>query len=323
MLQKPPEIGAEGTHSDGTVPAMKHSEPTKSGILAGPVDGAARIAAAYPAIDATPGIKLLHRSSGFIGTLLRLDPKEVILRTPTGAERRFRNIPGAFSHGGNAVRLLPVVVEAINSGPISGPNSGLNSGASAESPDLRGGRIENATTASGSRSVAGAKARTARASRILVEGIHDAELIERVWGDDLRLEGIVVERLDGIDDLAAVVSDFSPSKTRRLGILVDHLIPGSKESRIAAEIMDPHVLITGTPYVDVWEAVRPSSVGIAAWPQIPKGVSWKEGICSALGEPDPREMWRRILGSVKGWSDLEQPLVLAVETLIDFVTVTP
>ncbi|MEN9594962.1 MAG: hypothetical protein RLY23_1445 [Actinomycetota bacterium] len=319
MPQKPSEIGAEGTHSDGTVPAMKHSEPTKSGILAGPVDGAARIAAAYPAIDATPGIKLLHRSSGFIGTLLRLDPKEVILRTPTGAERRFKNIPGAFSHGGNAVRLSPVVVEAINSGPNSGPNSGT----SAESPDLRGGRIENSTTASGSRSVAGAKARTARSSRILVEGIHDAELIERVWGDDLRLEGIVVERLDGIDDLAAVVSDFSPGKTRRLGILVDHLVPGSKESRIAAEIVNPYVLITGTPYVDVWEAVRPSSVGIASWPQIPKGVSWKEGICSALGEPDPREMWRRILGSVKGWSDLEQPLVLAVETLIDFVTVTP
>ena len=319
MPQKPPEIGAEGTHSDGTVPAMKHSEPTKSGILAGPVDGAARIAAAYPAIDATPGIKLLHRSSGFIGTLLRLDPKEVILRTPTGAERRFKNIPGAFSHGGNAVRLSPVVVEAINSGPNSGPNLGT----SAESPDLRGGRIENSTTASGSRSVAGAKARTARSSRILVEGIHDAELIERVWGDDLRLEGIVVERLDGIDDLAAVVSDFSPGKTRRLGILVDHLVPGSKESRIAAEIVNPYVLITGTPYVDVWEAVRPSSVGITSWPQIPKGVSWKEGICSALGEPDPREMWRRILGSVKGWSDLEQTLVLAVETLIDFVTVAP
>ncbi len=310
---------------------MKHSEPTKNGILAGPVDGAARIAAAYPAIDAAPGLKLLHRSSGFIGTLLRLDAKEVILRTPTGAERRFKNIPGAFSHGGNAVRLLPVDVKGSNSRPDSGPNSGPNSrpdsendsGIYIESPDLRGGRIENSTTASGSRSVTGAKARTARASRILVEGIHDAELIERVWGDDLRLEGIVVERLDGIDDLAAVVSDFSPSKTRRLGILVDHLIAGSKESRIAAEIKNPHVLITGTPYVDVWEAVRPSSIGIAAWPQIPKGVSWKEGICSALGEPDPRDMWRRILGSVKGWSDLEQPLVLAVETLIDFVTVAP
>lgn len=313
MPQKPHEIGAQGTHSDGTVPAVKHSEPTKNGILAGPVDGAARIAAAYPVIDAAPGLKLLHRSSGFIGTLLRLDPKEVILRTPSGAERRFKNIPGAFSHEGNAVRLSPVVLKASDSPSDSGINS--------ESLDLRGGRIEDSTTASGSRSVRGAKARTARESRILVEGIHDAELIERVWGDDLRLEGIVVERLDGIDDLAAVVSDFSPSKTRRLGILVDHLIQGSKESRLATEIRDPNVLITGTPYVDVWEAVRPSSIGIPSWPQIPKGTPWKEGVCSYLGEPDPREMWRRILGSVKGWGDLEQPLVLAVETLIDFVTV--
>jgi hypothetical protein len=313
MPQKPHEIGAQGTHSDGTVPAMKHSEPTKNGILAGPVDGAARIAAAYPVIDAAPGLKLLHRSSGFIGTLLRLDPKEVILRTPSGAERRFKNIPGAFSHEGNAVRLSPVVLKASDLPSDSGINS--------ESLDLRGGRIEDSTTASGSRSVRGAKARTARESRILVEGIHDAELIERVWGDDLRLEGIVVERLDGIDDLAAVVSDFSPSKTRRLGILVDHLIQGSKESRLATEIRDPNVLITGTPYVDVWEAVRPASIGIPSWPQIPKGTPWKEGVCSYLGEPDPREMWRRILGSVKGWGDLEQPLVLAVETLIDFVTV--
>ena len=49
----------------------------------------------------------------------------------------------------------------------------------------------------------------ARASRILVEGVHDAELVEKVWGDDLRVEGVVVERLDGMDHLAAVVA-FRP-----------------------------------------------------------------------------------------------------------------
>src|SRR6478752_3576913 len=37
-------------------------------------------------------------------------------------------------------------------------------------------------TASGSIAVAGAKARVARASRIFVEGRHDAELVEKVWG---------------------------------------------------------------------------------------------------------------------------------------------
>ena len=52
-------------------------------------------------------------------------------------------------------------------------------------------------TASGSLAVPGARARVARAGRIYVEGRHDAELVERVWGDDLRVEGVVVEYLGG------------------------------------------------------------------------------------------------------------------------------
>lgn len=50
-------------------------------------------------------------------------------------------------------------------------------------------------TASGSLAVPGARARVARAGRLYVEGRHDAELVERVWGDDLRIEGVVVEYL--------------------------------------------------------------------------------------------------------------------------------
>ncbi|MCW2759765.1 MAG: hypothetical protein JWO46_3511, partial [Nocardioidaceae bacterium] len=42
-------------------------------------------------------------------------------------------------------------------------------------------------TASGSVAVPGTTARVARASRIFVEGRHDAELVEKVWGDDLRV----------------------------------------------------------------------------------------------------------------------------------------
>ena len=57
---------------------------------------------------------------------------------------------------------------------------------------------------SGSMAVAGAKARTARAARIVVEGVHDAELVERVWGDDLRIEGVVVERTS-IDSAGSAV----------------------------------------------------------------------------------------------------------------------
>ncbi len=89
-------------------------------------------------------------------------------------------------------------------------------------------------TASGSVAVQGVKARVARASRIFVEGRHDAELVEKVWGDDLRIEGVVVEYLEGVDDLGEKLRDFEPGPERRVGVLVDHLVPGSKESRIAA-----------------------------------------------------------------------------------------
>lgn len=163
-------------------------------------------------------------------------------------------------------------------------------------------------------------ARQARASRIFVEGVHDAELLEKIWGDDLRVEGIVVEVLDGIDDLRAVVATFDPGPGRRMGVLVDHLVPGSKESRTAAAAQHPHVLVTGHPFVDVWAAVRPSVVGIDRWPDVPRGRPWKEGVCEALGEPEPGLLWKRILASVQAYTDLDRSLVGAVEQLLDFLT---
>ena len=167
----------------------------------------------------------------------------------------------------------------------------------------------------------GAAARVAQASRIWVEGVHDAALVERVWGADLRVEGVVVEPLDGIDELAARVGEFGPTATARLGVLVDHLVPGSKESRIVAGVRNPHVLINGHPYVDVWQAVKPAAIGIRAWPRVPRGMPWKEGVCAALGVSDPREMWRRVLAGVRSFADIEVPLLRSVEELIDFVTI--
>jgi hypothetical protein len=155
-----------------------------------------------------------------------------------------------------------------------------------------------------------------------VEGVHDAELVERVWGDDLRVEGVVVERLDGIDHLGRAIEEFRPGPARRLGVLVDHLVEGSKESRIVAGLRRPDVLITGTPFVDVWEGVRPAVLGIGSWPRIPMGTDWKHGVCEALGLGDPPAAWRHILGSVRSYADLEPALVGAVERLIDFVTDT-
>lgn len=181
-------------------------------------------------------------------------------------------------------------------------------------------------TTSGSYAVAGAKARVARASRIWVEGIHDAALVERIWGDDLRVEGIVVEPLDGIDNLLEQLGTFAPGPHRRVGVLVDHLVAGSKETRIVDGLrragFAESVLITGHPYVDVWQAVKPSALGIERWPAIPRGTDWKSGICAALGVREPREMWRRVLASVDSFADVEVPLLRAVEELIDFVTVS-
>jgi hypothetical protein len=179
----------------------------------------------------------------------------------------------------------------------------------------------SARTASGSVAVAGARAQIARASRIWVEGVHDAALLERIWGDDLRLAGIVVEPLGGIDDLVEQVRTFGPGPTRRLGVLVDHLVAGSKESRITAGVKSDYVLINGHPYVDVWQAVKPKALGIDQWPTIPRSIPWKEGIAAALGATDPREVWRRVLGSVNSYADVEVALLRSVEELIDFVTV--
>lgn len=183
-------------------------------------------------------------------------------------------------------------------------------------------------TASGSVKVSGQPARVASGSRIWVEGKHDAELVEKVWGDDLRVEGVVVEMLDGVDDLAAEIRAFAPAPDRRLGVLVDHLVPGTKESRIVAEAerVSPHVRILGHPYVDVWQSVKPARLGLTAWPVIERGRSWKHGVLEEVGWPHSTQAdvalgWKKILASVRSYSDLEPTLLASVEELIDFVTV--
>jgi hypothetical protein len=186
-----------------------------------------------------------------------------------------------------------------------------------------------ARTASGSRAVHGLRARVAREGRIYVEGKHDAELVERVWGDDLRIEGVVVELLDGVDYLPGIVEEFQPGEGRRLGVLVDHMVAGSKETRIAQQVQDGRedsVLVLGHPYVDIWQAVKPEALGFDTWPKVPRSEEWKEGVCERLHRKDPswpldpRQAWPRILGAVTSYKDLEPTLLGRVEALIDFVT---
>lgn len=174
-------------------------------------------------------------------------------------------------------------------------------------------------SASGSTRVEGLRARVARGSRIWVEGVHDAALVERVWGHDLRVEGVVVEHLEGLDNLAERLVEFDPGPGHRVGVLVDHLVIGSKETQLTTGL-GPHVLVTGHPFIDVWQAVRPAAVGIARWPEVPRGEDWKTGICTRLGWGTPQDGWRRVYDAVTSFRDLEAPLLGAVERLIDFVT---
>jgi hypothetical protein len=267
------------------------------GILSGPVDRPWPRGRPSRDVEVKPGLVVTHLGSRFTGVVVSSDEGGVVLRSPnTGLERHFALHTRSFLLGSENVTLVRP--------------KGVPSG----SPPTR--------TASGSIAVKGARARVARAGRILVEGVHDAELVEKVWGDDLRVEGIVVERLDGIDCLAEVIRAFGPAADARLGVLVDHLVPGSKESRIAAQLAGSHVEIRGTPFVDVWQAIRPAVVGISAWPTIPPGRPWKDGICEAFGEPSPGRLWRQLLARVASYADLEPVLVGAVESLIDFVTET-
>ncbi|GLF93764.1 DUF3097 domain-containing protein [Streptomyces yaizuensis] len=249
--------------------------------------------APVPEVAAEPDLVVEEVSTGYCGAVIRCEAGTVTLEDRFGRQRVFPLAPRGFLLEGRMVTLV------------------------------RPGRAPAAParTASGSVALPGARARVARAGRIYVEGRHDAELVERVWGDDLRIEGVVVEYLAGIDDLPAVVAEFGPGPDARLGVLVDHLVPGSKESRIAAAVTGADVLVVGHPYIDVWEAVKPSSLGIAAWPRVPRGEDWKTGVCRALGWPERTgEAWRHILSRVGSYRDLEPELLGRVEELIDFVT---
>ncbi len=248
-----------------------------------------------PTVNAALGMVVEDADSGFCGAIVAYEADSVVLEDRFGRRRLFPFLPAGFLLEGKLVTLR----RPARRDPVTRPAP---------------------RTPSGSIAAPSGPARVARASRIWVEGIQDAELVERIWGDDLRAEGVVVEPLDGIDALPQACRAFQPGPTRRLGILVDHLVPGSKESRIIAAVQGPDVLVTGHPYVDIWQAVKPGVLGLAAWPPVPRGVPWKEGVCAALGVADPGEMWRRILGAVRDFRDLEPPLLGAVERLIDFVT---
>lgn len=248
----------------------------------------------YRPVAAAMGVVIEHRGTGKVGAILSFKPQQVVIRDRHGRDHTFVPRPGAFMIDGKPVTLRQPTVHE---------------------------KVEPTFTASGSVDLGHTPARMARASRIWVEGLHDAELIEKVWGDDLRVEGVVVEQLEGADDLADRVARFQARSGRRLAILLDHLVEGSKESRIASSISHPDVLVVGHPYVDVWQTIRPEVAGIESWPEIPKGQDWKLGVMQHFGATgEPGIFWKRLLSRVSTFKDLEIPMVGAVEQMIDFVT---
>jgi hypothetical protein len=259
------------------------------------------VARVIPTIEADYGLVVECAETGFCGSVVRtekdIEGRTVELEDRHGVRRVFLMGVGGFLIDGDPVTLIPAT---------SAPSS-------------------NRRTASGSVATAGSRAQVARASRIWVEGLHDAELVERVWGEDLRADAIVVEPLHGADDLVGALAGFGPGPIRKVGILLDHMVPNSKETRIAEDAMArfaPFVHVIGHPFVDIWQAVKPSAVGITAWPIVPRGQPWKAGIIDALGwQLDERLAWKKILSNVNSYADLEPSLLGRVEELIDFVTV--
>ena len=259
--------------------------------------GTRRPSQSYPRVPATIDLAVLHRGSGRRGRVSRFTGEVVELRDAQGAKHSFRNRPGAFAVSGETVTLVA-------------PDT---ASASRTRTSAAGAVVDTEQTA-----------RVARASRLWVEGDHDARLVERIWGDELRELAVVVEPLGGLDDLRAEVERFGPAPGRSRVVLADHLVDGSKETRIADSVQSPHVLVVGHPFVDIWQCVRAGSVGIAAWPDVPIGTDWKTGVCDALGWGTPAEGWKRVLGSVTTFADLDPSLVNAVERALDhFATELP
>ncbi|MDR7329362.1 DUF3097 domain-containing protein [Corynebacterium guangdongense] len=248
----------------------------------------------YPILPAQPGLIIEVFGEDFVGavveTLKTHEGDLVRLEDRHGRTRLFQMIRGGFLHEGKRVSLTRHVQKQAPRRSNSGSR-----------------RVENVT------------AKVAMPSRIWVEGLHDAAIVEKVWGHDLRVEGVVVEFIEGLDNLPDRLAEFQPGPGRRVGVLADHLVEGSKESRLT-ESLGPDVLVTGHPYIDIWAAVKPERLGLRAWPEVPYGEDWKTGICRRVGWSDPKEGWSRVYSAVNSFRDLDATLIGAVERLVDFVT---
>ena len=165
----------------------------------------------YPEVPAEPGMVVEVRGDDFVGAVMGVDKTvfgEVVrLEDRHGVERVFNLVKGGFLVEGKPVTLTRYV-------------------------EKQAPRKSN----SGSRRVENVEAKVAAPSRIWVEGVHDAAIVEKVWGHDLRVEGVVVEYLEGLDNLEDRLAEFQPGPGRRVGVLADHLVQDSKETRLTETV---------------------------------------------------------------------------------------
>ncbi len=280
-------------------------DPYGSDVLSTPPSHHAPARTESVRVPVEPGMVLEDVSTGFVGAVVRAEKSGGIhlveLEDRHGKRRSFPLGPGFWLEG-KPIIAAPPTPQTKGKAPLR--------------------------TNSGSRAPRQMRARVAKSSRLWVEGKHDAELIQHVWGTDLAEAGVAVELLDGADRLEEALAVFGPTETVRAGVLLDHLVKGSKEWRIAQLVSEQHgdgVLVLGHPYVDIWQAVKPARVGLKEWPHVPLGTDIKVGSLQALGWPSETQAdiamgWRRILASVRDYRDLEPALLGRVEELIDFVT---
>ena len=144
-------------------------------------------------VEAETGLVVEDVETGWCGAVVRVEKaggmRVVHLEDRRGRTKGFPMGPGFLLDGAPVVLTPPTA---------------------AARAQLADARAAASRTASGSRAVEGVRAKVASGSRIFVEGRHDAELVEKVWGADLRVEGVVVEMLDGVDDLVGAIAQFQP-----------------------------------------------------------------------------------------------------------------
>jgi hypothetical protein len=137
-----------------------------------------------------------------------------------------------------------------------------------------------------------------RTARLLIAGVEGAQLIEGMWGDELRAEGVSVQHFDPWQSVTDAIETWRPGPGRRLGVLTG--------ARDPLDITMTHVLVIAIPFPEIWLAVKPKVLGMTGWPNDPAAT--------------PEPVRQRLVGSVRGYGDLDPALVGAVEALVDFMT---